>query len=556
MAVDTLIKDALIVDGTGEPAYHGDIAIKAGRITAVGDTGESAPRVIDGSGLAATPGFWDVHTHYDAQLLWDPLASSSVWHGVTTIVTGNCGFTIAPVRPRDQDYLVRMLARVEGMEYAALESTLPWAWESFGEYLEVLERRLGVNVLPMVGHSAVRRYVLGEEASQRPATPDEIETMRGIVHDSLAAGAFGVSSTRGGTHWDGDGAPVPSRLADDDEFRALVSAMSGMERGFIQGTGGPSLGAELAEIAGRPYLYPQITQVVTEDPDSWRRQLDALQAEIASGKRFFGMGPVNRRQFEMSMDNTNVFDRWATWQTLMSAPLDERKDRLRDPALRDRLRSEMKGETLPVMPFSWELLTLFESPTGRWSRFEGKRVPEIAGELGKDALDTLLDIVLDEDLGTQFHYDDTRYPDEDVLIEILKAPHMLVGPSDAGAHLVTQVDTGFPSRLLGYWVREREALSLEKAVHILAARPADELGVSDRGRLLPGQAADIVLIDLQRVRAGDRVFARDLPRGSRRLVHQGEGIEAVLVNGVTVRRGDADTGDLGGRVLRGPARGG
>ena len=502
MAVDTLIRDALIVDGSGEPGYRGDIAIDGGMITAVGDTDESASRVIDASGLAATPGFWDVHTHYDAQLLWDPLASSSVWHGVTTIVTGNCGFTIAPVRPWDQDYLVRMLARVEGMEYAALESTLPWAWESFGEYLDVLERRLGVNVLPLVGHSAVRRYVLGDEASQRAATPDEIETMRG------------------------------------------------MRRGFIQGTGEPPLGGELADLAGRPYLYPQITQVVTQQPDSWRWQLELLQAEIAAGKRFFGMGPVNRRQFEMSMDNTNVFDRWPAWQAVMSESLHERQARLRDPALRDRLRREMEEETLPVMPFSWGLLTLAESTSGRWERFEGWRVSRIAAELGKDSLDALLDIVLEEGLTTQFHYDDTRYPDEDVLVEILKAPHMLVGPSDAGAHLVTQVDTGFPSHLLGYWVRERGALSLEAAVHILTARPADELGVTDRGRLVPGQAADIVLLDPKRIRADERVFARDLPGGARRLVHRGEGVEAVLVNGGVVRRGDADTGDLGGRVLR------
>ncbi len=550
MAVDTLIKHALIVDGTGGAGYRGDIAIDGGMITAVGDTGESASQVIDASDLAATPGFWDVHTHYDAQLLWDPLASSSVWHGVTTIVTGNCGFTIAPVRPRDQDYLVRMLARVEGMEYAALESTLPWAWESFGEYLDVLDKRLGVNVLPLVGHSAVRRYVLGDEASQRSATPDEIETMRGIVHDSLGAGAFGFSSTRGATHWDGDGAPVPSRLATEDEYRALVATMRGMRRGFIQGTGEPPLGGELADIAGRPYLYPQITQVVTEHPDSWRQLLDTLQSEIAAGKRFFGMGPVNRRQFEMSMDNTNVFDRWPAWQAVMSEPMEVRKERLRDQALREQLRREMEDETLPVMPFSWGLLTLAESTSGRWERFEGWRVPRIAAELGKDSLDALLDIVLDESLTTQFHYDDTWYPDEDVLVEILKAPHMLVGPSDAGAHLVTQVDTGFPSHLLGYWVRERGSLSLEAAVHILSARPADELGVTDRGRLVPGQAADIVLLDPQRVRAGQRVFARDLPRGARRLVHRGEGVEAVLVNGVVVRRGDSDTGDLGGRVLR------
>ena len=549
MALDILIQGATIVDGTGRPRYQGDIAIKEGSIVAVGKTAESASRVVNAAGLVAAPGFWDVHTHYDAQLLWDPLASSSVWHGTTSIVIGNCGFGIAPVRPEDQEYTVRSLARVEGMDQAALMETLPWTFESFGDYLDLLDGNVGINVMAMVGHSAVRRYVLGPEASQREADEEEVETMRRIVAEALRAGGFGFTSSRSRTHWDGEGQPVPSRLATTDELKTLACQMKGIKCGFIHGIGDSAFSQELTEIMGRPYLYPPLTQVVTEEPDAWKGKLDDVQREIETG-RTFGMAPVNRRQFEMSFDNTNVFDRWMEWQKLMTEPVPARMVMMRDPDLRDRLRREMEHDPLPVLPFDWSLVTLVESPTGRWQRLVGKTAPEIADELGKDPLDSILDIALDEELKSHFTVRDTRYPNEDILPEILKAPHMVIGMSDSGAHGLTQVDTGFPTHLLGYWGRERGLITIEEAVNILSARPADEVGITDRGRLLPGQAADIVLFDLDKVMDGERVFQSDLPGGSRRLVQYASGIESVMVNGVVVRQGDQDTGDLGGRLLR------
>ena len=556
MAVDLLIKGALIVDGTGRPGYHGDIAVSRGKIGAIGRTGESASRVIDASGLAAVPGFWDTHTHYDAQLLWDPLATSSVWHGVTTIVTGNCGFTIAPVKKEDQEYLARTLARVEDMDYSALSSTLPWPWERFGEFLAFLEGRIGVNVAPLLGHSAVRRYVMGKQASKRAANEEELREMKAVVRDALRSGAFGLSSTQGVSHWDAEGAPVPSRLANDLERRELASALRGMTRGFLQGMGETRTDeavaklVDLTETSGRPHCWPTITQTVAA-PDAWKDELAELTRLVAQGRRFFAHCQENRKRFEINFADTNFFARWPAWQRLFSTPVDARKAMMRDPRVRERLREEMKVDPIKVLPLRWDGILLDKSATGRWQRFEGKSITLIASDLGADPLDAAFDIALDEDLKTAFWMPDSRYPNEQVMIDILKSPHVIVGQSDAGAHITTQINTGFPTHMLGYWVRERQAISLEEAVNILATRPADELGVTDRGRLVPGQAADIVLLDLERVRDGERSFVNDLPNGGRRLVQSAQGIEAVLVNGVVVWQGRAATGQLGGQVIRG-----
>lgn len=550
MAVDTLLQGALIIDGTGQAGYHGDIAIKGGVITAVGETNESSSKVVDSTGLVAAPGFWDIHSHYDAQLLWDPMASSSGWHGVTTIAMGNCGFTIAPARPADQDYLIRSLSRVEGIERTAMESTLPWSFESYPEYLDLIDKRLGVNVLSLIGHSAVRRYVLGQEASHREATEGEIEQMRVIVREALRAGAIGFSTSRAQTHWDSDHNPVPSRLASDDERRVLVSQMKGMTNGFFQGTGDNELSYDMAELTGRPYEGALITQAINSPPGAWKQQMGHLQGQIAAGKRLFGMCPVDRSHMEMWMESTNLFDRWTEAQSVMMKPRDVKEALMRDPAVRERIKEEMKEDPVPFLPFHWGLVNLIHSSTGRWSRFEGKTVTEIGEEVGKHPLDAAFDISLDEELKTQFRLRDSRYPEEEVMVEILKHPHILIGMSDAGAHMATIVDTGWPTYLLGYWARERQALSLEEAVHILTARPADEIGITDRGRLAPGQAADIVLFNPETVGNTERAYVQDLPGGASRLVQRATGIEAVYANGVLERQGDRDTGDLAGKVLR------
>ncbi|MSQ25833.1 MAG: D-aminoacylase [Dehalococcoidia bacterium] len=556
MPLDTLIANALILDGDGTPRYHGAIGVKDGRIVAVGDVPDSAAQTINAHGLAAASGFWDIHTHYDAQLLWDPVASSSSWHGVTTIITGNCGFTLAPVRPSDQEYTLRSLARVEDIHRAALETTLPWRWERFAGYLAVLEGNLGVNVLAMVGHSALRRYVMGPEASVRVAMPQERQAMAALLHEELRAGAMGFTTTMAPTHWDGEGNPVPSRLADHAELLALAGAMQGMECGFIQGAWDPTrpsdlpLQRELVRASGRPYCWPQIAHTPDQPADAWRAPLASLAAERAAGYPGFAMAPPSRTHYWVTFEHNTLMDRWAVWKDLSLQSPPERRRQLRDPAVRQRMCMEMLVEPLPMFPFTWGQVSLGTSVSGRWRRFEGERVPEIARALGKDPLDAVLDLALDEDLAMQFEMEDSRYPDEQALVQMLRTPHVCVGQSDAGAHMMRNINAGYATHLLGYWVRERQAMTLEEAVHLLAARPADEIGVRDRGRLAPGQAADIVLFDPDRVMDGKREYASDLPAGARRLVQHAEGIEMVIVGGVVTRRDNRDTGDVGGRILR------
>ncbi|MEE9284222.1 MAG: amidohydrolase family protein [Dehalococcoidia bacterium] len=559
MAIDTLIKGGLIVDGSGEKPYRGNVAIKDGKIVRVGGAAESADRVIDADGLAVAPGFWDIHTHYDAQLLWDPIATSSCWHGVTTVVMGNCGFTVAPCRPDDQEWMVKTLARVEGMNVEVLNRTLPWPWESFGEYLDTLDKALGVNAIAQVGHSAVRRYVMGEEASQRAATDEEVARMKQVVAESLKAGGMGFTTSRVVTHWDGDGLPVPSRVATLDEYYALLSELNGLNAGFVELASGPEFSryseegmarlVELARISGRPVCWNAISQVI-DNRDAWRGQLDTMLELRRQGVPFFALGHTQPDDFEFKFDFTNVFDRWPTWQKVLIEPDEIRLPKLKDPAFRQTLKDEMLDDPFLGLPFSWERVLLVRSSTGRYHDLEMQSLTDIGKTLGKHPLDAALDVALDEDLQTQFRQLDSRNPDPDVMMEVLKEPHVAAGFSDAGAHLITEVNTGFATHLLGYWVRQRGAISLEAAVRRVSAVAAEEAGITDRGHIREGLAADITIFDPETVAASDRVFVNDLPGGEPRLVQYAQGIEYTLVNGQVTMQGGQHTGALAGRTLR------
>ncbi len=554
--IDTLIRGGLLVDGTGGAPRHGDLAISQGRIVGVGDlrAGEvSADRVIDATGLVVAPGFWDIHTHYDVQLLWDPMASSSSWHGVTTIVTGNCGFSPAPCRPEDQPWMTRTLARLEGIDVDVLERSRPWPWQSFGEYLATLDGSLGVNVIAQVGHMAIRRYVMGEAASEREAEDSEIEAMRSLLADSLAQGGMGFSTSRAGSHWDGDGRPVPSRLASEAEYRTLVGELSALDAGFVQLLA-PDFDADaLAEIARLSGLGVCLNAIFQrfDRPESWRDDLRALAERREEGTRFFAQAHCQAHDFEVTFRSTDVFDRWPTWRETLAADHEEKCRRLRDPAIRARMREEMNSERDSIVPLSWERIVLVESPTGRHRADEGRSLSEIARQRSCDPLDVAFDIALDEDLDSHFRVLDSRNHDEAAMLEILRSPHVVPGPSDAGAHLLRAANTGFPTWLLGHWVREKQALPLEEAVHLLSGRAARELGVTDRGLLREGQAADVVLFDADSVASLGREFVGDLPGGGRRWVQYAAGIESVWVNGEITLEGGTPTGCLSGRTLRG-----
>ena len=559
MAVDLILKNGLIADGTGADAYRGDVAIADGRIAAVGKVNETAKRMLDVDGLVVAPGFWDVHTHYDAQLLWDPVATSSCWHGATTVVMGNCGFSIAPCKLEDQPWMIKTLARVEGMNREVLERTLPWPFESFGGYLDALDGNIGVNAIAQVGHTAVRRYVMGTESSERVATDDEVARMKQVVAESLRAGGMGFTTSRVATHWDGDGLPVPSRLATIEEYYALIEELQAINAGFVELAAGPDFSryseegmarlVELTRRSGRPVCWNTIWQSVTE-PDGWKDQLRILREMRAQGTPFFGLGHTQPDDFEFTFEFTNVFDRWATWQEVLIEPKPVRTAKMRDPAVRETLREEMKHDPIDGFPMSWEITMLVKSTTGLYAKFEGMRVTEIAERLNKDPLDTAFDIALDEDLSTQFRQLDTRNADPNVMMEILREPHVGAGFSDAGAHLITEVNTGFSTRLLGHWVREKQAMRLEDAVRRLSSVQAEESGVVDRGKVIEGYAADLTIFNPETVGPSERTFVNDLPGGARRLVQYATGVEYTLVNGTVTMAHGRHTGATAGRVLR------
>ena len=562
MANDLLIKNGLIIDGTGGEPYHGDVAVRGGRIVETGAADGSAARVIDADGQAVAPGFWDVHTHYDAQFLWDPIATSSSWHGVTSVIMGNCGITLAPCKPEDQDYLIRMLAHVEAMDERVVSTTLPWEWGDYADFLRALEPRLGLNAATFVGHSTLRRNVMGPECAERAATDDEVARMKQLLRESVAAGALGLSTARVATHWDGDGNPVPSRVAELSEIYELAATLGEMDRGIVQLAVGSDFNkytdegrerlAKLMRVSGRPVCINSVAQTTT-NVDGWKLVLDWMARMRDEGGRIIGLGNVvpNRREFNLRY--TDFFDRFPLWLKLSMQPFEEKMRMLVDPAHRARLRDDTENVTDTFFlqnPIKWDLVTLVKAKTERWKRFEGMSLQEIGEALGLHPTEALFDISVSEDLDTQFRQTGNRNPDEAAQMEILRAPDMIPEQSDAGAHVITENNTGFPSHLLGHWVREREALSIQEAVQRMTSVPAGQFGVTDRGALRPGMAADIVIFDPETITAGDPEFADDLPNGGRRLIQRGEGVAYTVVNGeVTLDHGEY-TGARAGQTLR------
>jgi N-acyl-D-amino-acid deacylase len=491
MPYDLLIRGGRIYDGSGLPSFLGDVGVAGGRIVEVGRLGTSARRIVDADGLAVAPGFIDFHTHLDAQLFWDPIATSSCWHGVTTVIPGNCGLALAPCKPEDREHLLGSFVRVEAMPLNALKAGISWEWTTFPEYLERLDGRLGVNVAFLMGHSALRQYVMGEESSERAATPGEIEAMKRLLREGIAAGAIGFSTNQNPVHMRADGRPIPSRLATDEEIFDLAEVLGELNRGSIQisrGTLGISVGAEesvalfarIASRSGRPVIWQSIAHR-WDQPQLWRRLLDLAEATLAQGVRSYPL--VNARLFNnrFNLRNAQVFDDLPTWKAVLFLPLEERRRAFSDPETRRRLRTEAVEERKPSR-FSrrWDLVYLIRAATPRYKAYEGKSVAEIGRLEGKEVIDAFLDISLEEDLETLFQTSSSN-GDEAAVAEMLRHPATLVGQSDAGAHLIYDAGYGYCTRLLGHWVRERRAMTLEEAVRKLTFMVASIFGLDDRG---------------------------------------------------------------------------
>jgi len=561
MSWDLVIRGGRVVDGTGMRAFSADVAIRDGRIGRVGRVNERALRSIDADGCWVTPGFIDVHTHYDVQLDWDPLATPSSWHGVTTVLAGNCGFTLAPAKPEDVDWLAGMLSRVEGMSRAALGEGLRFSGGSFGDYWARFDGRLGVNVGSYVGHCAVRRWVMGDAASEREATPEEIAAMQELVRQAMRDGAIGFSTSQIEIHVGEDGRPVPSNLASREELIALVAVLAEFDRGAIEIIP-PSFAAgydakdrellyEMYRVSGRP-IELNILLPSMEHPMGWQETLHFCEEASLRGVRIHPQFTTNQLEAHLKLADTFLFDEMPTWRSVLTQPGPERLRQLADPAVRARLRAEFDGPEKRSAAFQWEGLEVEAVRDAANADRVGRSVTELAAQRGgADPLDTFLDLCLEEDLETRWRTrtnEVSRKFIEHVVRTGIENPLVMPGSSDGGAHLASFTGADYTTRLLADWVPE--TISLEQAIWRNTLMPATIHGIRDRGVLREGAWADLLVIDPERLSAGDARLARDFPADTERYVVDAEGYVVSVVNGQVLLEDGKHTGVLPGQVLR------
>lgn len=565
--LDHLIKGASVVDGTGAPAYVADVGLRDGRIAVIGATvTEEARTVEDASGLVLAPGFVDPHTHYDAQLFWDPYATPSLNHGVTTVAAGNCGFTLAPLnpdRPEDADYTRRMMSKVEGMSLVALEEGAPWSWSGFGEYLDALEGRIAVNAGFMVGHCALRRYVMGPDAVGGQPTEAQLADMLRLLHEAMDAGAWGFSTTQSSSHSDGDGKPVASRHALPAELLALSRAVGEHEGTQIEAIVAGCLDqfsdaeidlfVEMSAVAGRPLNWNVLT-IDASVPARVPRQLEASERARKAGGRVVALTMPILTPMNMSLGTFCALNLIPGWGPVLGLPVAERITRLADPAVRAEMvrrgQSEEAGVFRRLTDFGRYVIG--DTYSAANEGLTGRVVEDIAAGRGQDPFSCIVDICVADELRTVLWPMPT---DNDPASWTLRAEtwrheDVLLGGSDAGAHLDRMCGAPYTTRFLGDCLRGRKLVPLERAVQMLTDEPARLFGLRERGRIEEGFHADLVLFDPERIAADKATLVHDLPGDSPRLDSKAIGVTAVWVNGVEAIRGDTVTGAVPGRVLR------
>ena len=561
--VDLVVRGGTVVDGTGAPARQADVAVHEGRVVAVGTVDDTGNRELDAAGLMVTPGFVDPHTHYDAQLFWDPSASPSSVHGVTSVVGGNCGFSLAPLHADDADYLRRMMAKVEGMPLAALEQGVDWQWESFGEYLDRLDGNIAVNAGFLVGHCALRRYVMGADAVGREATDDELGAMVRELHSAIEAGGLGFSTTLSKTHSDGDGQPVASRWASEAEVLALCGAVRDHEgttlEGIIDGCLDQFDDAEIdllarMSAAGRRPLNWNVLTVDSRVPARVPRQLSAGDRASELGGRVVALTMPVIVPMNMSFLNYCALFMLPGWGDVMSLPVTERIAKLRDPETRAWMDARANSEEAGVFRrlADWEHYVLGDTYSAANHGLKGRTVADLAAERGTDPFDTLLDIVIADDLRTILWpiAPDGDAASWDLRKTVWEDERAMLGGSDAGAHLDRMCGAPYTTRFVGDMLRGRQLVPIEAAVRMITSDPAKLFGLRDRGVLTPGAWADLVILDPATVGAGPATLVADLPGGSARLTSDALGVEHVFVNGVETVTDNAVTGAVPGTVLR------
>jgi len=572
MTFDLVIRNGTVVDGSGRPRYRADVAVVEGQIAEIGRIRGTAKETIDADGLIVAPGFIDGHTHMDAQVAWDPQGSCSCWHGVTSVVMGNCGFALAPCKPEEREWYARCLTAVEDIPTESMLAGIDWNWETFPEYLANVERLpKAINYGSYIGHSALRMYVMGKRALTDLATDDDVKHMRDLVRDAMRAGALGLSTSRANTHMTPDGSPVASRIADWNEIGSLVGVLAEENAGIFQA--GPDIfsGAahreclnQLRKVAldsGRPLMFGVLATRQGESPNPWEYQTQYLDDLAAAGGRAFGQATTRSINALFSLRSYLPFDALPHWRGIRALPLDEQKRRLADPAVRRQLVADEAGmkprdkvfqggglaTTDPRRPDYGNLFPLFGVD------WDDPSVADLARERNLHPVEVMIDLMLAND-NLMFVQPLVNENHADVL-GMLKHPRTLATFSDSGAHVCQEMGSSLQTHLLSYWVRKKRAFTLEEAVRKLTFDNASAWELPNRGLVRQGFAADLVLFDEHKIKPSLPTVEYDLPGGARRLVQKAEGIAATIVNGEIAFENGKATGRHGGQLLKGSRAG-
>jgi len=563
MQYDLIIRNGTVIDGSGMPRYRADVGIAAGKIASIGRLRDSAREVIDAEGHVVSPGIIDAHTHMDAQVFWDPLGTCSCWHGITTVVMGNCGFSLAPCAEKDKLLVMRNLERAEDIAPEAMEAGIKWAWTTFPEYLDAVERTpKGINYTAYIGHSALRTYVMGERAFSSEANEDDLQAMKREVRNAISAGAIGFTTSRTRNHQTPDGHPVASRLANWNEVRELVGVMGNLNAGIFEiagedtGVEGPRVTDYLGRLrsiaveTGVPVTFGMFS--TRRAPDYWRQYFTLADETAAAGGRMFIQVHSRALNVLLSFETVTPFDRLPLWREFRKLPLAEQEARLRDPetrrALVDAARERRQERPVGPEPRNANFKWLF--PLDR-ALPPYRSIAQIAEESNKDPVDVMIDMALEKNL-KMFFIQTLANEDQAHVLEMMRHPRSVVTFSDSGAHVSQIMDSSLQTHFLSYWVREKEEFSLEQAMRMLTFVPASHWGLRGRGLLREGYAADVIVFDPARITPELPKLEYDLPAGARRLKQKASGLLATIVNGQVLLRNNERTGALPGQLLRGP----
>jgi N-acyl-D-aspartate/D-glutamate deacylase len=565
MNYDLIIKNGTVIDGSGMPRFRADVGIAGGKIASIGKIRDSAKETIDADGHVVTPGIIDAHTHMDAQVFWDPMGTSSCWHGITSVVMGNCGFSLAPCAEKDKLLVMRNLERAEDIAPEAMEAGIKWSWETFPQYLDAVDRTpKGINYTAYLGHSALRTYVMGERAFEHEATPDDLIAMKRELRSAIRAGAIGFTTSRTRNHQTPDGHPVASRLANWDEVRQLVGVLGEENAGVFEIAGEDTgLAPEriqeyldrlkaLAVDTRVPVTYGMFS--MHKAPDYWRQYFKLADETADAGGRMFIQVHSRALNVVLSFETTMPFDRLPVWRDIRKLPLAEQEAALRNPETRRQLiaavhetpreGNKIVGAEPRRANFKWLFVMDKASPPHR-------SVADIAAEQNKDPVEVILDLALAKNM-KQYFLQPLANENQDHVLEMMRNPRSVVTFSDSGAHVSQIMDSSLQSHMLSYWVRDKQAITLEQAIRMLTFVPASHWGLNGRGLLREGMAADVIVFDADKIAPMMPHLEHDLPAGARRLKQKAAGLMATVVNGEVVLRNNEPTGALPGRLLRGP----